>query len=359
MGTIFGRTKDHPMKIKKKLLAKLDKVYAVSPTIVGDETRLIFATEGQGACLQFAAPELKQSTVWEQPGGTMTVVPIPGKNGDFLAVQNFFPTFQGARATVVWATPKPDGQWEVRTILCLPYVHRIDVLRVDGINYFLAATICTSKASRDDWSDPGKLWVGILPDRPDKELLIRPLREGLTRNHGYNRLTWKARERALVTCDEGVFILTPPASSGAEWMIEKLLDRPVSDIAVCDIDEDGETELLTIEPFHGQTIAISKRIGDSYEIVWKYEDKPVEFGHVAWGGQLQNIPTFICGYRRLAADLFYVQCESKNPLKFKVTMIEEGVGAANISVLHKDDEDIIMSSNRAHGEAVLYIGTAE
>jgi hypothetical protein len=231
----------------------------------------------------------------------------------------------------------------------------MDVLRRGETNYLIAATICGSKLSRDDWSDPGKVWAGVLPDTPEGEVVLTPILNGLVRNHGYNRLRWEGAERAFITCEQGVFICTPPISSGSSWTIEQLLDREVSDIALCDIDEDGEIELLTIEPFHGQTIAISKKIDDVYRIVWKYEEKPVEFGHIAWGGMLAGEPTFLCGYRRLASDFFYVRCTSKDPLHFSVTMIESGVGPANVAVIHRNAEDIILSSNRAVGEAALYI----
>jgi hypothetical protein len=346
---------ERQMKIEKRVLGSLDKVYAVCPMMIDGELRLLFATEGTGACFQYRGSAFEETSVWDSPGGTMTIVPIPGKNGEFLAVQNFFPTFQGENATIVWARPRPDGSWETTTVLSLPFVHRMDVLHNCGINYLIAATICGGKQSRDDWSDPGKVWAGILPDTPDLPIILRPIMEGLVRNHGYSRLPWNGTERAFITSEQGVFICTPPCDPEASWEIEKLLDREVSDIAICDIDEDGAMELLTIEPFHGQTIAINKKIGEKYAIVWRYEDKPVEFGHIAWGGLLAGRPTFLCGYRRLASDFFYVQCASKTPLQFATTIIEPGVGPANVAVIPKDREDWILASNRAIGEAALYV----
>ena len=35
----------------------------------------------------YEGDDFKQSTVWDGPGGTMSIIPIPGKNGDFLAVR--------------------------------------------------------------------------------------------------------------------------------------------------------------------------------------------------------------------------------------------------------------------------------
>ena len=343
------------MKIEKKLLAKLERCYAPSFTVVDGELRILLATEGHGPCYQFRGQDFEQSTVWETPGGTMTMVPIPGKNGDFLAVQNFFPTFQAEKSAVVWAVPSADGSWKIETILSLPFTHRFDILAVNGINYFIAATLCTSKKNKDDWSDPGKIYVGILPDQPGP-FSIRPIKEGLVRNHGYNRVLCNGKIAGLVTCDQGAFLVTPPQQPGEEWSVETLMETPIGDIAACDIDGDGEDEILTVEPFHGTRICIRKKIDGRYETVWEYT-KPVDFGHVTWGGMLRGVPTFIAGCRKECADLFYVQCESTNPLKFKVGLIDAAQGPSNVAVVSTEKRDIIIAANRMVGEAVLYLVT--
>ena len=50
--------------------------------------------DAPGPCYAFDSQTYERETVWEEPGGTMAMVPLPGKNGDFLAVQRFFPGFQ-------------------------------------------------------------------------------------------------------------------------------------------------------------------------------------------------------------------------------------------------------------------------
>jgi hypothetical protein len=342
------------LQIEKIKLTQLERCYATGYTAVDNEARIMLATEGQGACYQFRGPDFKQSTVWKGPGGTMSIIPIPGKNGDFLAVQNFFPTFQAEHSIIVWGSPKADGKWEITTLINLPYIHRFDIFNVGGINYFLGSTLCTSKKDKEDWSNPGKILVGVLPDSPDGEMKLAPIKEGLVRNHGYCHTVWDGRETGLISCDQGVFRVTPPQHAQDEWRVALILDRPISDIAACDIDGDGEAELVTIEPFHGRRIAVNKKINGQYQIIWEY-DKPVDFGHVVWGGKLRGIPTFICGYRKEAAELFYIQCESKSPLKLKTTVIEAGGGPSNISVLHQKDRDIIITANRMVGEGVVYI----
>lgn len=342
------------MNIEKKFLTNLERCYATSYTVVDDELRILLATEGHGACYQYTGEDFSQSTVWDGPGGTMSIVPIPGKNGDFLAVQNFFPTFQSENATIVWGTPKADGEWEIKTVLSLPYVHRFDIISSGGINYFIGATLCTTKQFKDDWSDPGKIFVGILPEDLNEDIEIVPIKEGLTKNHGYCRVQWNGSVASMITCQEGVFVVIPPKKAGDEWSIEQLLDHEVSDIAIVDIDGDGVDELATIEGFHGGKFRINKKIEGKYKVVYEY---PVEsdFGHVVWGGKLRGVPTFIGGYRRGDKELFYIQYDPKN--NFKATIIESEIGPSNVAVIHQEDRDIIISANREIGEAALYIVT--
>jgi hypothetical protein len=344
------------MKFEKKFLTNLNRCYATSSTIINGERKILLATEGEGACYIYSGEEFKQETVWDGPGGTMSMIPVPGKNGDFLAVQNFFPTFQSEKATIVWAQPQEDGGWNVKTILDLPYVHRFDILTAGGVNYFLGATLCTTKAFKDDWSDPGKIYVGVVPEDLNEPIKLEVIKEGLTKNHGYCHGTWDGKTVGFVTCEEGVFVVTPPQNKDEEWKVEQILDRPISDIAIVDIDGDGVDELVTIEPFHGGDFVINKKVANKYEIVYKYP-KEMDFGHVVWGGNLRGIPTIIGGYRRVEKELFYIQCESTQPLKFKTGVIEAGVGPSNVAVINEKDRDIIISANRELGQAALYIVT--
>lgn len=344
------------MKFEKVSVAQLERCYATGSTVVDGETRYLLATEGQGACVQVAGPDFRTSTVWHGPGGTMCFVRVPEANGDFLAVQNFFPTFDSKHAVISWCTPQADDHWDVKVVLNLPYVHRFDVLSADGVHYFVGCTLCTSKKDKDDWSDPGKVWVGELPKTPHEAISISPILDGLVRNHGYCHVTWKGRDAGLVTADQGVFVILPPAKKGGEWTIEKLLDRPVSDVTLCDIDGDGVDEMLTLEPFHGKTVAVSKLVNGKYEVMWTYE-KPVDFAHVAWGGTLRGKPCFLFAYRKEGAELVMVTCEKAEPFTLKYEVIEAGGGPSNVSVVHEKDRDVIVTANRMTGEAALFLVT--
>ena len=158
-----------------------------------------------------------------------------------------------------------------------------------------------------------------------------------------------------MTSQEGVFRVIPPYENN-DWRVEKVIDRPTSDVAVIDIDEDGKDELVTIEEFHGKHFRINTKCGNEYKIIYEYEKK-MDFGHVVWGGKLREIPTIIGGYRREDKDLFYIQCVDKEKLIFDTKVIESGVGPSNVHVINEKDRDIIISANREVGQAVLYIVT--
>ena len=343
------------MKIEKKFLTDLHRCYATSSTVIDGDRKILIATEGEGPCFMYEGNDFKQSTVWDGPGGTMSIIPIPGKNGDFLAIQRFLPTFQSEDAEIVWGRYE-NGKWEIKTLFKLPYLHRFDILEANGKLYFLGAVLCNSKQFKEDWSDPGKIYVGEIPEDLNKPIELKVIKEGLTKNHGYCRAYHNGKMVGLVTSQEGVFRVTPPESDNEEWAIEKIMDRPTSDVAVVDIDEDGEDELVTIEEFHGKHFRINKKYGDEYKIIYEYPKK-MDFGHVVWGGKLRGVPTIIGGYRRCDKDLFYIQCTDKEKLEFETVVIESGVGPSNVAVLNEDDKDIIISANRELGQAALYIVT--
>jgi len=340
------------MKIEKRFLAEMNRCYSANSLVVDGKTRILLATEGEGPCLAWSGEDYGDvHTVWEGPGGTMSIVPIPGTNGEFLAVQKFFKMFAWEEAKVVHVRPLASGAYEVTDILHLPYIHRFDLLTVGGRHYFLGCTLATTKESKEDWSNPGKIWVGEFTGKGP--LSVTVLKDGLTKNHGFSRLQRDGRMCGLVTCEEGAFEVTPPQVPGADWSVTQLMDWPISDIAAIDIDGDGELEYATIEPFHGSYFRIYKTIGGVLTKVFEHPEVS-EFYHVVVAATLAGKPSFIGGCRRGKQQLFYVQAVSANPLEFQMTVIEDGVGPSNVHVLHEKDRDIIVAANREKAEAALY-----
>ena len=66
------------MTVTKTVLARLDKCYATAAMEIAGRLRYIIATEGVGPCVAFSDADRSMETVWEGPGGTMNIVPIPG-----------------------------------------------------------------------------------------------------------------------------------------------------------------------------------------------------------------------------------------------------------------------------------------
>ena len=339
-------------RFEKIELAELERCYAVRAMRIDGRDRLLYATEGPGACLQFDGETLAPlPPVWEQPGGTMSIVPIPGRERDFLAVQNFFPTFQSEKAAIVWGHLNDAEQWEIHSFLDLPYVHRFDLLAAPTGIWFVGCTLATSKKDKDDWSDPGKVWVGRLPESWDEPMALTPILAPMTHNHGYCRLTTEGMNRGVATCDEGVYLLTPPQAEGEAWQTCCLLAAPVSDVALADVDGDGKLECMSIEPFHGEKMTIYRWEKEGLKSIWRL---PFEtpFGHVVWGGEFEGRPAFLAACRKGPASLMLLRAEGGD--SFSVETIDEGEGPSNIDVTHIGGRDVILAANRMTGKAALY-----
>ena len=343
------------MNIEKRFLASMNRCYAVAHVVVDGETRILAATEGEGPCLAWAGPGYSEHhVVWDGPGGTMSIVPIPRRNGEFLAVQKFFRMFDWEEAKIVHVRPEGAGRYAVRDVLALPYIHRFDLLPAGGRLWFLGCTLATRKEAKDDWRVPGRIYVGEYED--GSPLQVEMLRDGLTKNHGYSRLERDTGAVGLVTCDEGAFEVAPPARPGDAWSVRQFMDWPISDIAAIDIDGDGELEYATIEPFHGSYFRVYKRVGGRFERVFEHPEVS-EFYHVVVATTLGGQPVFVGGCRRGRQQLFYVRATRRSPLALEAVVIDEGVGPSNVHVLHEPGCDLILSANREKAEAALYVVT--
>lgn len=339
------------MTIEKKFLTDLPRCYATACIGIGGVPTVLVATEGEGAAYAFDGPDFgTRRTVWDAPGGTMSMVPIPGRDGEFLAIQRFFKLFQWDEAVIVWVKPQADGSFATRQILHLPYIHRFDLFEANGRVLFLGNTLAERKDTRDDWSFAGKMYMGELGADWDVPLEVRVLRDGLFRNHGYSRSVWKGREAGLVTADQGAFAVTPPAAPGAEWTVEQFMDWPISDIAACDIDGDGELEYATIEPWHGEYFRVHKKVGGEWKKIYEHPEV-AEFYHVVVSATLRGRPAFVGGCRRGSQHLFCLLGGSRG---IETVTIESGVGPSNVAVFHEADRDLIISANREIGQAALY-----
>lgn len=344
-----------PMQFEKRFLMEMNRCYAAAHIVVDGGARILLATEGEGPCVAWPAPDYdRPQTVWEGPGGTMSMVPVPGTNGEFLAVQLFLRMFQWEQARIVHVRPEAGGGYAVTEVLKLPYIHRFDLLQAGGRLHFIGCTLADAKDSKEDWSRAGKVYVGEY--RAGEPLAVRVLHEGLTKNHGYSRLERDGRACSLVTGEEGAFEITPPQAPGGEWAVRRFMDWPISDIAAIDIDGDGELEYATIEPFHGAHFRVWKRTADGWTCAFEHPEV-TDFYHVVVAATLRGEPVFIGGCRRGRQQLFVLRAEQRAPLRLRAQVIEEGVGPSNVHVVHEPGRDLIVAANREKAEAALYVVT--
>lgn len=345
------------MNITKKHLDDMERCYCTGHvTIDGALYALLASEQIGGTCYSYTGPDLSErEVVWEEAGGTMSIIEIPGSNGQFLGVQNFFPGFQAEGAKIVWGRHDAEKGWIIRDFLSLPYVHRFDILSSGGVNYFVAATLCNSKQSREDWSDPGKVYVGVLPETPEQTMHITPLLCDMVKNHGYWRGSLNGRQCGFFTCESGVYAVVPPETPSAGWTTHHLLDAPVSDAVLYDLDGDGKDEMVTIEPLHGDCVKIYHKSDDGYRVVYTYPGE-YKFAHALWAGQLRGMPAVILGTRRMDAELALIQyCPQSG--SYIETVIEKGSGPSNVAVILQQEQDIILCANNGNHEAAAYFVT--
>lgn len=339
------------MKIDKIHLDDIKRCYCASNINFNNENHLLLASEDPNvACNMYSGKnfETKQN-VWSEPGGCMSIIPIPGKEKEFIAVQEFYLKVSPSLSKLVWGKYNEKNEWEIKDVLSLQYCHRFDIYNKDGINYLIVATIATEKQDKNDWSIPGRIYVGVLPENPSQGVELEILEDGLFRNHGY----WHAKENGedvgYFGSDQGILRVKPLGDN--KWEKEFILEGKIGEIATTDIDGDGEMEIMTIEPFHGDTIKIYKKVNGAYEEVYRYENK-IDFAHTLVGATLRGKNTFLAGVRREEAELFYVQYENG---VFKTVVVEKGVGPANLCVVNEKERDLIVAANHTKNEAAVYI----
>lgn len=341
------------MEIYNTTLAELEMVYLVRPIELDGGTHFLAATEQHGACLLFSPPNWRQSVVWDGPGGSVSLAPMPRRTGAFLAIQGFFPIFQCDDAGIVYAQAgnDPRRQWDVRRVLDLPFVHRIEVVDVAGVPHLVAATICGGKEFIEDWSKPGAVYAGPIPDDPTGQWALTPILNGIAKNHGMHVTELHGRPVVLIAGEEGLFAISVPEAPDGAWENQHLSDRPISDICAADVDGDGAVEIATIEPFHGNRLVLYKLTPAGLQPVC---ERPLDFGHVVWCGRIQGRPAILAGSREGEKDLTLFRLRPGDPPALEPTVLDRGTGPTQVAVVNAGRSDLIVTANHGAGKVDLY-----
>lgn len=345
------------MKVDKKIISNLDKCYSIAPLTYNEKNHILVAAEKTDKGLMFSLDGELEETLWDGPGGVMTMVQVPGTNGQFLATHKFYSPNDSKEAKIVIATPKGKDNWEIRTLVQLPHVHRFDILKRNGFIYLIACTLKSGHEFKEDWSMPGKVYAGVLQRdlsmyNEENQLKLTVIKDDMLRNHGYYKVVEEGINTAVISSEQGVFQFFPPEFPGGKWKIEQLLSSASSDAVLVDLDEDGEKELVVLAPFHGPDISIYHKRDKKYEKVYDFPEA-ADFTHAIWAGELCGKPAVVIGHRQGKRELmvFTYDKETKN---YKKECIDKDCGSANVYHYVNHGKDIIISANREINEIAMY-----
>ena len=345
------------MKVTKKVMSHLTKCYSIAPLHYRGNDHILVAAEKTDRCLLFDMNGNLEDTVWEGPGGVMTMQQIPGSDGQFLATHRFYSPNDSKEAKIVIVTPKSTGNWEVRTLINLPFVHRFDILERNKVRYLIACCLKSGHEYKDDWSSPGCVFAAVLPEdlgsfHEEHQLEMKVIKNNMCKNHGYYRVKEDGQDTSVISCDNGVYQFIPPNTPDGAWEIRMLLDTAASDALLLDMDDDGEKQLVVLAPFHGDRIDFYKKKNGRFEHTYSYE-KTVEFVHAIWGGDIGGIPTVVIGHRKGERDLLAFTYD-KEKKTYQAERIDHDCGPTNVYAYKYDGRDILIAANREIDEIARY-----
>ncbi len=355
-GTVLPgpRGRSSLVEFRKHSLAKLHMPYPLGIVVRNGKRCVVAATEDHGPILLACPPFQEAVEMVPGPGGCMALVADNERPDTLFAIMGCFLGYKFQTGGIYRIGPGPENAAE--KIIELPFAHRIDFVERGGSRFLIAATLAADKSDPADWSRPGSLYASRVPRTGGESWELAPVLEGLHRNHGLLVARFMGRPSVLVSGTEGLFAADLD-SGGDDWHFQQVLGREVSEIAVADIDGDGTEELITIEPFHGSSARLYKRVRSRWQLAWETE---LEFGHCLLAGMLNGVRTILVSNRAGSRDLLLFEFDaplsgrSKGVASPRRHVIDPGAGAANMLIARHEGIDRIFATNQAAGEIVSY-----
>lgn len=354
------------MKIEKRVVSNLNKCYAMSRLTFNGQPCFLVGAEKHDPCYLFSEDGTQLDTVWTEPGGVMTMVPVPGRENAFLSTHKFYSPNDSKEAKIVIAEKDEDG-WNIRTLVDAPFVHRFGVLSRNGVNYLLVCCLKTGHDYKEDWRMAGACYAAVLPEdlssyNENNQLKLAPVKIGMLKNHGYSQIRVDDYDAAVVGCEEGAFLFVPPVAAGDKWEVKQLLSVPTSDAVLVDFDGDGKKELGVISPFHGASLTIYHLdVHGNYVPQWKFSrpEKETDMLHATWACDLLGKPTWIVGWRKGTRDTIAITWDAEAG-DYKTEYIDRTTGAANaMHFVNSEGKDVVVCTNREIDEVAMYTITED
>jgi hypothetical protein len=337
--------------MKKQGILEIQNVYTANAFESGGRTFVGAGSETEGVVRLYPLDGGNTEALDQCPGGMMSLIPVPGRPETLVSIMGLFPPFIGAEAGI-FLHHKSGDHWHTRKILDLPFAHRCEFLPTGEYPMLVAATVSRHKENPADWSQAGEILVVHMEGEDPDQWHTKVIYSELTRNHGMGRFMIDGEERLCVSGAAGIFALGP--DPGGSWAMHRLLEREVSEFTFIDLDGDGRSELVTIEPFHGHRLNIYKRRDQEWDLISGQE---LSFGHGLSSGMFNGTPVIVAGNRSesLALEIYTLNGYGQDAVK-KVYM-EEGAGPTQTQVFSHKGRDYILSANQRKHEVALYSGS--
>lgn len=334
---------------RRTVLTKMSMPYAIKTVKFGGATYVLASPEDRGPARLFETAGWTLVAEIPSPGGCMDLLQIE-PDGPVFAIMECFLGYQFHNGGLYELRPRMvdalADTWSVTRRADLPFGHRLGHL--SGTRELIATTLAQTKDAPDDWAHPGQVRAYGLEDMSPPEVVIPALR----RNHGIAAMTIHGHEELWFSGIEGVHAVTIDAEG--RYRSELVMDQDISEMARVDLDGDRRAELVTIEPFHGDSLCVYRESNNSYS---KVAETTLRFGHGLWVGDFCGAPRVVVGNRAGGGALEVVtpQVQPGGGFHMDRFSVEEGVQTANTVVFAAGpSEMVIVAMNQLAGEVVAY-----
>lgn len=326
--------------------------YAIDFFNINQKVYAICASGSTGKCVMFdivdKTPIIQEWTIPNR--GAQIFKQIDNKS--FYVIQNFLPEYDCADSCLVKVSHanNNDNKWVVEKCFDMPFLHKFSIISINGGKYCIVATLSGLKNYKEDWTRPGGIFMSQIPSNDvNGNWSFKPVIKELTKNHGFFETEVGNQKRLFFSASEGLFEIS--ISYNSDLSVKQILHHEIGDVAVCDIDNDGEFEYVTIEGFHGNELAIYKKVMNKYEKVFSF---PISYGHAIWAGIIFNHPTILFGELNDEARFGLLSSTFEAPYSFIESYVDTKIGPFNLKVRQAFDHYDILCSAREANSVILY-----